>query len=32
VTEAASAEVVSLPCYPMLRDDEVDAVIAGVLA
>lgn len=32
VTEAASSEVVSLPCYPMLRDDEVDAAISAVLA
>ncbi len=26
----ASREVLSLPCYPELRDDEVDAVIAAV--
>jgi dTDP-4-amino-4,6-dideoxygalactose transaminase len=30
VSEQASAEVVSLPFFPELRADEVDAVIAGV--
>lgn len=32
VTEAACLEVVSLPCYPGLRDDEVERVIAAVRA
>jgi dTDP-4-amino-4,6-dideoxygalactose transaminase len=32
VTEAACAEVLSLPCYPELRDDEVQRVIAAVRA
>jgi dTDP-4-amino-4,6-dideoxygalactose transaminase len=30
VTEAACASVLSLPCFPGMRDDEVDAVIAAV--
>ncbi len=29
VTEQACAEVLSLPCFPELRDDEIDAVIAA---
>jgi dTDP-4-amino-4,6-dideoxygalactose transaminase len=30
VSESAAREVVSLPCYPELRDDEVDAVCAAL--
>jgi dTDP-4-amino-4,6-dideoxygalactose transaminase len=30
VTELACAEVLSLPCFPELRDDEIDHVIAAV--
>lgn len=30
VTEAATAEVVSLPVYPELRDDQMDAVVSAV--
>lgn len=30
VTEAASAEVISLPVYPELRDDQMDAVVHAV--
>jgi dTDP-3-amino-2,3,6-trideoxy-4-keto-D-glucose/dTDP-3-amino-3,4,6-trideoxy-alpha-D-glucose/dTDP-2,6-dideoxy-D-kanosamine transaminase len=32
LTEAACAQVLSLPCYPELRDDEVQRVIAAVNA
>lgn len=32
VTEAASASVVSLPCYPGMADDDVASVTAAVLA
>ena len=32
VTSAVTAEIVSLPLYPELRDDEVDAVIEAVRA
>lgn len=32
VTEAACAQVLSLPCYPELRDDEIQRVIAAMTA
>lgn len=32
VTERLAAQVLSLPCYPELTDEEVDTVIAAVLA
>lgn len=30
ITEQLSKEILSLPCYPELRDDEIDAVIRAV--
>lgn len=30
VTERACAEVLSLPCFPLLGDDEIERVVAGV--
>jgi dTDP-4-amino-4,6-dideoxygalactose transaminase len=32
VTEAAAAEILSLPMHPFLTDADVDAVIAAVIA
>lgn len=32
VTELAAAEIVSLPMHPFLKEDELDAVVAGIKA
>jgi aminotransferase EvaB len=32
LTEAACAQVLTLPCYPELRDDEIDRVVAATTA
>jgi dTDP-3-amino-2,3,6-trideoxy-4-keto-D-glucose/dTDP-3-amino-3,4,6-trideoxy-alpha-D-glucose/dTDP-2,6-dideoxy-D-kanosamine transaminase len=32
LTEAACAQVLTLPCYPELRDDEIDRVVAATSA